>query len=601
MHRVKPETEPWWFYNSVKIIAQGLSEFGLRYADLAEKMAVSEGNVRRRKELMKIASICRQVPGKGARTFHEALQSLTLTHIAICNEVADSTICPGRMDQYLYPFYKNDVDTGIFHDEDVKELLSCFSIKLCEHYPVLNESVSRSGSGLPTFQTVTIGGVDEYGRDAVNELSYIFLDVMNELRMREPNFHARVSRNSPKEYIEKIYGILADGSNTPALYNDEVIINAMVEAGYTLTDARDYAPIGCVEPASQGKSLSSTNADLLNMPIALEFALNQGRQFGSRLRFGAKTKPVKDMTSMADVKAAFESQLQHLMNEMITDLQFIEKAHAKYQPTPLSSMLIQGCMTSGKCSTRGGAEYSFSGVQCVGPSDAGDALYAIDKIVFNDQKMSLSELVGLLKNNIPDEKWYVYMRKLEKFGNDIPEVDQWTLYVVEQFVNNLKQKGKNTRGGNYLPGLYSVTNHDFFGSRTGALPNGRRKSESFASGIAPGNGMDKKGTTALLNSMNRFDFTPIANGINFNMKFNALSFKTAEGAKVLNDLVMTYFNRGGMQAQINVLSPEILLKARDNPDAYPNLMIRISGYCAYFNQLTRKMQDEIIMRSNLQG
>ncbi len=217
MHQKEPETDPWYFYKSVKIIAQGLAELGLRYADLADKMAVSEKDPRRRKELMEIASICRQVPGKGARTFHEALQSLTLTHIAVCNEVADSTICPGRMDQYLYPFYRNDRDKGLIQDEEVKERLSCFSIKLCEHYPVLNESVSRSGSGLPTFQTITIGGGDENGRDAVNELSHIFLDVMNDLRMREPNFHARISHDSPKEYTEKIFSILADGSITPAL------------------------------------------------------------------------------------------------------------------------------------------------------------------------------------------------------------------------------------------------------------------------------------------------------------------------------------------------------------------------------------------------
>jgi formate C-acetyltransferase len=220
-------------------------------------------------------------------------------------------------------------------------------------------------------------------------------------------------------------------------------------------------------------------------------------------------------------------------------------------------------------------------------------------MVFKDKKLSLSELVQILKNNIHDKKWHVYMRNLDKFGNDIDEVDHWTVYVVDTFVEILSSMGKNTRGGKYLPGLYSVTNHELFGSRTGALPHGRRKGEPFSSGIAPGNGMDKKGPTALLNSLNRIDFSKIANGINFNMKFNLVNFSDKKSKEMLQSLTGVYFDRGGMQTQINVLDPSVLIKARDNPDSHPNLMVRISGYCAYFNDLNPQMKEEIISRSYL--
>jgi formate C-acetyltransferase len=261
-------------------------------------------------------------------------------------------------------------------------------------------------------------------------------------------------------------------------------------------------------------------------------------------------------------------------------------------------MLHDGCIESGKCSTAGGAVYNFSGIQAVSPVAAGDGLYAIEKAVFHDRKISLPGLVRLLKKNIDDPKWLAYLKNLKKFGNDEEDVDKWTLYVVYEFGKALDGY-VNTRGGRYIMGIYSDTLHEFFGRITGALPFGRRRGEHFSSGIAPGNGFDKKGPTALINSVNRFDFRKIPNGINFNLKFYPHTVSGKKGKAVCSTLLETYFQRGGMQVQTNVLDPHQLREARDNPDLHPNLLVRVSGYTVYFNDLAPCVKNEIIERSTL--
>jgi formate C-acetyltransferase len=592
------ETEKWIFYEGVKIAGEALARFGKRYAEHAEKMADNEPETLRKLELKEIASVCRNVPQKGASSFQEALQSLFFAQIAINLESLDNAVCPGRMDQYLYPFYKNDIENNILTREKAKELISAFSIKMSEIIPVFSEYLTGIHGGMFNGQVVTVGGLGRDGKDATNDLSYVFLEVMDELRMRQPNYHARISETSPEEYLTRINSMLASGSNLPALYNDRVIVNTMCGHGYKVEDARDYTGVGCVEPVSQGKSFSSTDAAIMNVPMVLELALNQGKRFGRKLRSGAKTMPVQGMKSMNDVKTAFEKQLEFQLSKLIEDLQAIEAANRKYHPTPLTSSLLAGCIESGTCSTAGGASYNFSGIQCVAPADTGDALYAIEQAVFIDKKISLPDLVKQLKQNLTDANLRAYLKNLEKFGNDKLDVDRWMVYVVNRFAEALT-KYTNTRGGKYVTGLYSVTIHEYYGRITGALPNGRRKGESFASGVSPANGMDRLGPTALINSVSRIDFSKIANGINFNLKFDRHTLRGKTGQTALATLLKTYFKKGGMQTQVNVLDPTVLIEARDNPGRHPNLLVRVSGYSAYFNDLSPKMKEEIIQRSNL--
>ncbi len=597
--KVSAKSETWYFYESVSIICDGLAEFGKRYSELAEKLAVDEKDGKRKKELLEISRICRNVPRNGATSFYEAVQSIFFAQIAINLESLDNGISPGRMDEYLFPFYAEDLKKGTITREKAKEILSCFSIKTSEIIPIFSEHLTNFHGGMFNGQVITIGGVDSTGKNSVNELSYIFLEIMNEHRMRQPNFHARISECSTDEYLEKVYSSLASGSNSPAIYNDEVIIPTMVSNGYSIEDARDYTAIGCVEPVSQGRSLSSTDAALFNVPVILEMALNRGRRFGRIIKRGMKTDNVSQMKSMEDVKRAFECQLQFQLERCIKDLQAVEIANRKYHPTPLTSMLIDGCLESGKCSSNGGAKYNFSGLQCVGPADTGDALYAIEKSVFIDKKLSLVELVLNCKKNFTNPTILHYLKGMENYGNDHKGADLWTGFVVDLFYRLLTNSGTNTRDGKYTCGLYSVTAHEYFGRVTGAMPNGRKRGEAFASGISPTNGADKKGPTAMLNSANRIDMSKMANGVNLNIKFTPHILRGPTGILALKNIIKTYFRRGGMQTQINVLDSAILKKARVNPKAYPNLLVRVSGYSAYFNDLTPAVQDEIIERSEM--
>jgi formate C-acetyltransferase len=591
----------WHFCQAVQFTSETIALFSERYSDLALDLSLSEKDPQRKSELLEISDICRRVPRKPAENFREALQAILLTHIAVNVESIDVTISLGRMDQYLLPYYLADMAAGRLDRFKATELIGCFAVKLCETIPVFSKLVGLFHGGLPSFQTLVVGGMDKDGNDVSNELSYLFLDTLNGLKLRQPNFQARIHRDAAPDYLSKVYETLAHGGNSLAVYNDDVIVPTMTSYGYSLEDARNYIPIGCVEPGSQGKSFASTDAVLFNVPILVELALNRGRRFGSPLRSGAKTPPLSEMASMNDVTNAFEAQLSHMLSRMVTDLRRVEEANTRLKPTPLSSLLLDGCIENAKCSTAGGARYNFSGIQCVGPADAGDALYAIEKLVFKDRTFRLEHLVRILKKNIADPVALARMKKLSAFGNGDPDADHWTAFVIDRFTATLEGLGSNTRNGRYVTGLYSSTAHVYFGSKTGALPSGRRKGESFASGLAPSNGRDRNGTTALLNSMNSLDISKCLNGVNFNIKFQKESVSGTKGTDILKALLSPYFSRGGMQAQVNVLDRNTLIEAKRHPEKFPNLLVRVSGYSAYFGDLSESMQDEIIRRTENAG
>jgi formate C-acetyltransferase len=598
LRKVNTDKEKDAFYQAALISAEALALFGERYADCAQELAEKEQDSARRAELLEIVAVCRNIPRYGANTFREALQSLFFLHIAIFQESMGETVCPGRVDQLLYPYYQRDREPGQITPEQARELLAAFSIKLCETIPVFSQNLTRVFEGMPSWQVVTIGGIDRNGNDATNELSYMLIDIANDLRMRQPNFHARLHEGTPGEFKKLIYGVLAGGSNTPSLFNDDVIIPTMTGVGYDIRDARDYVAIGCVEPTAPGKTLGSTDAAMVNVPLAMELALNQGKCFGSLLRIGAKTLPAEQMKSMDDVTAAFVMQLNHMVGRMIKDLQCIELAHARYRPIPLTSTFIDGCLASGACATKGAAHYNFSGIQGVGIATAGDSLCAIERLVFQERKISLSRMRDVLASRDADPYWFNIMRRVPKFGNNDDSADFWTEFVVDEYAKAMRNAGKNTRGGQYIAGIYSNTAHMHFGRMTGALPCGRLRGETFPSGMAPQNGMDKSGPTALINSMNKIDYKQIANGINFNLKIDANTLRDEQGRSLMNSLLDVYFKRGGMQVQLNVLDAAALREAKENPDKYPFLMVRISGYSVYFSDLSPELQDEIISRTS---
>ena len=574
-------SEKWNFYEGVKIINNAMIKFALRYSKEALKLAENESDAERKKELISISEICKNVPLNPAKNLHEALQSILFVQIAINLESLDNGISPGRMDHYLYSIYENDITSGGLKRDEAKELLAAFSMKFAELIPILSAQITEYHSGLMSGQVISVGGVKSEGTDSTNELTYIFLELMGELGLRQPNYHARIHKNSPAEYLDKIFDVLASGYGSPALYNDEIIPKTMQLNGYSKSDSQNYTPVGCVEPTVQGKSFASTDAALFNIvDVFVKTLYSQ-----------------KDFNSYTEFTEAFEKQLKYQIEYFLSDMKAIEEANHKFHPTPLSSSYIDGCIASGVCSTGGGAIYNLSGVQCVGAVDVGDSLFAMKKLVFDEKTIAYQELISELKSNFKNEQIRKQLVKMAKFGNDIPEVDETVMYVAGTFSDILNQY-TNYRGGKYVTGLYSMTTHAYFGKITGALPSGRKKGISFSSGIAPTNGADKNGPTAMFNSLNRIDYTKFSNGVNLNVKFDKKTLSGDVGKIALQSLVKTYFKREGMQVQFNILDPKVIIEAQKDPESHPNILVRISGYSAYFNDLTPEVQNEIIERMN---
>ncbi|MCF8459297.1 MAG: formate C-acetyltransferase/glycerol dehydratase family glycyl radical enzyme [Flavobacteriales bacterium] len=586
-------------YEAMIISCDGIINYAHKYAEKAEGLAKTENDPGRKAELLTIAKNLKHAPQKPAETFHQAIQVVWLMHTAVFIEGLDNGISFGRMDQYLYPFYRRDLINGTITKDKAKELIGCLGIKSSEIIPVFSSKISECHGGFLSGQAITLAGTDEEGNDLTNELTFMMLELMDEVRLRQPNYHARIHDGSPKPYIDKIMSNLVKGVNSPALYNDKVIISSLKKAGYSDADSNAYATLGCVELLSAGKTFGSTDAALVNIPICLEMALNEGRLFGDLMRKGTETKPVDDFKNIDEVKAAFKTQLQFVIDRLVKVLEPIEIANRDFHPTPLTSVVTQGCIESGKDVTSGGAIYNFSGVQGVGVTDVGDSLYAIDQLVFQKKKIKLSELVNALKTNFKGkEKLRMELHNLPKFGNDMEDVDALSRWVTDTYYDSFNGK-MNTRGGKFVAGFYSTTTHYSFGKMTGALPNGREKGEPFSSGIAPMNGADVLGPTAMFNSITALDFERAHNGVNVNAKFDTATLKGEHGKMILESLLLTYFKKGGMQVQLNVLDTEMLKDAKIHPEKYPNLLVRVSGYSAYFNDLSPAMKDEIINRSCL--
>lgn len=586
-------------HRGARIACEGLVEYAERVAQEADRLAAREEDPGRAAELEEIASICHRVPNGPAETFHEALQSLWLTHLAVNLEGLNSAISFGRMDQYLYPYYQRDLGAGRITPERARELLLCFSAKAAEHVFLLSEKVSQYHGGYLVAQAAIVGGTDREGNDVVNDLTYLLLDVMEESGLRDPNYQARIHSGSPEEYVRRVADVARKGNGMPALFNDGAAVPSLVAHGYPPEEARDYAVVGCVELALPGKSFFSTDAGLLNIPLCLELALNCGKRLKGRRRVGADTADPALFTSMEHVIEAFREQVEFMAARMVRDLQVVEKGNRDYHPTPFSSLLVDGCMESGRDVTAGGATYNSSGVQGVGVGDVADSLAALDEVVFRTRKHSMSQVLKALRGNFGSHgEIRADLLRAPKYGNDHPLPDGYADLVVRVFHSALTVH-RNTRGGPYVPGFYSVTCHVAFGSKMGALPSGRKAGEPFAASLGPANGKDRLGPTALLNSVAHVDSTLSPNGYATNLRFDPEAVAGDRGVNILVGLVKGFFELGGLEMQLNVLDPEMLEDACRNPGKYPELVVRVAGYCARFDDLPDAAKRDIIARTRL--
>jgi len=586
-------------HEAARIICEALEKWSDRIADHAELLSRTEGDTDRKQELELLARICRKVPRLPAETFHEALQSLWLTHLAVMLESLNSAVSFGRIDQYLYPYYQKDLDAGNITRERALDLLLQFSAKATEHVMLITSRIAEYHAGYLIVQAAIVGGTDGEGRDVVNPLTYLMLDVMEKHRMRDPNYQARVHRDSPPEYLERALDVARQGFGVPALFNDEAVVPSLVAHGFPVEDARNYAIVGCVEPSIPGRSFLSTDAGLFNLPICMELALNRGRRFKGRLRVGTPTPDPIGFKNMDDVIEAYRAQLNHMVDKMIDDFHMVEQANRDYHPTPLSSMLVEGCLESGRDLTEGGATYNSSGIQGVGVADVADCLAALDTLVFREKKINMEEVIDALNADFEGYEWvHAELERAPKFGNDIGVVDSYANLVVTMFHDSLARH-ESTRGGRYVPGFYSVTCNVAFGKLTGPLPSGRRSKAPFASSIGPSNGADRRGPTAMLNSVASLDSSLMPNGNALNMRFDPSNVEGEKGLEVLTGLTKGFFERGGMELQFNVVDPELLEDARANPGKHPWLVVRVAGYCAYFDDLAESAKDEIINRTRI--
>lgn len=570
-------------YDAAKIACEGIVNYARRLSEEARRLSTDSESNDRKKELEQIARICARVPEHPAETFQEALQSLWLCHLGVCLESINSAVSFGRMDQYLYPYYQNDVERGRITPEKAKELLLCFSAKATEHVFIMSEMSSKYHGGYLVVQAAIVGGMDTEGHDAVNELSYIFLDVMETSGLRDPNYQVRIHEKTPEAFLKRAAQVAAKGKGVPAFFSDEAVIQSLVAHGYPIGEARNYGIVGCVEPSIPGKSFLSTDAALFNLPICLEMAL----------------KAKRNLTSIADVIDVFKIQVEDGVPRLIDDIQVIEKGNKDFHPTPFSSMMVQGCLESGKDLTQGGAVYNSSGIQGVGVADVADSLAAIDHVIFKQKKYSIETLHKAMKNNFKNtEKIHAELIKAPKFGNNHPETDAFAGIVVDIFYSALS-KYTTTRGGPYVPGFYSSTSHVAFGEKVGALPSGRKAGEPFAASLGAANGRDRNGPTALLNSVASINANRSPNGYALNLRFDPHSLNGDKGQAILKALVGGFFSQGGMEMQFNVIDPKTLEDARAYPGKYPDLVVRVAGYCAYFDDLPDSVKAEIISRTQL--
>ena len=644
------------FYDGVVIALKALEEFAARYAHQLRALAREEADPKRQTELEHMAEVCDHVPKNPARTFHEALQGILFLHIALCTESFENAISLGRLDQVLYPYYKADVDAQRLDYESAKELLACFILKIDE-VVILNDGdalfqIGRLFESLSTVETVTVGGTDRQGADCTNDLTYMMLDVC-ELKPIGVNMAARIHRDSPDEYVERIARVYLSGSPMPALFNDEVYLAALqAEYATPLEEARNYSIVGCVEPVASDDHFANTDAANINVALPLLQALEgDTRQIwrrgilddigkltaarirsklgrvGSRQRrwFAAtalarKTSSLlgrslptwprpNGATSPRDLPATMDQlleryrlRLNELVHDVLAEQQHIEAALARNLTTPLASSMYRGCVDSGKDVYEGGATINSSGIQAVGVTDVADSLAAIDEVVFQKQLCSLADVLAAMDADFEGERHQEtrgHLLAAAKFGDDgAADAHHWVNRVLQLFVDALRSADHKSRGGKYVAGYYGLNANMVYGKRTPALPSGRLQGQPLANSICPHFGMQMVDLTSALNAVAKVDFARFApNGTTLTSTIDNGLFPGESGVRNLSGLIRGYFSQGGMQFQPNLIDRETLLDAYRNPGKHKDLVVRIAGYCGYFDELSDDLKLEIINRS----
>ena len=632
------------FLQAVLICCDATIGYAKRYADLAKKMAGETTDAARKAELLQIAQNCERVPAKGATSFYEAMQSFWFVQQLLQLESSGHSISPGRFDQYLYPYYKADLDAGKLTREFAQELLDCFWVKLNDLNKCRDAASAEGFAGYSLFQNLIVGGQDENGRDVTNDLSFMCITASMHVFLPAPSLSIRVWNGSPHDLLVHAAKLTRTGIGLPAYYNDEVIIPALMSRGVSLEDARTYNIIGCVEPQKAGKTEGWHDAAFFNMCRPLELVFSNGMDKGERISI--QTGEVEDLKTFEDFFEAYKDQMKYQMYLLVNADNAIDMAHMERCPLPFESSMVDDCIARGKALQEGGAIYNFTGPQGFGIANVADSLYAIKKLVYDEKKISLADFKRALALNygqgfdditvaeltaqivkqlqeagktVSDEDIKTIAQtvkntqlseadkkmcadllemigELDKFGNDIDTVDMLAREAAYTYTKPL-QKFKNPRGGIYQAGVYPVSANVPLGGQTGATPDGRLAHKPVADGVSPSSGYDVNGPTATANSVAKLDHGIASNGTLFNQKFHPSALSGEEGINNFVNLIRSYFDQKGMHVQFNVVSRETLLDAQAHPENYKSLVVRVAGYSAHFTSLSKSLQDDIIRRT----
>jgi pyruvate formate-lyase/glycerol dehydratase family glycyl radical enzyme len=589
---------------AVVICADAVPLLMERYAVEAEHQASTKTDPVRQKELREIARICRKVPWMPPETFPEALQSLWTTHMLamVAESYPGPGLSPGRIDQYLYSFYKRDFDAGRLTRDQAKEWLQCLWIKHNYAYDFQGWTGTNQGINASFGQLITLAGMDAGGNDASNDLTYLMLDVIEEMNLLEPKPNIRIHARTSDRLLERIVDMVAKAQGSPFLINfDENSIAGLRWEGLPEDRLWDYAPVGCLENTLQGCDRSGTVDVNLNLAKAVEVALNDGRDMASGRQIGPRTGDPKRFTSFDQFLNAFKTQLRHMLEEIIRVNDLADAGRARWEPVPYLSALVDGCLDSGKDSNAGGARYNFLTVEGVALATAADSLAAVKKLVFEDHQIRMEQLLEALKANFDGHESLrqTLLSKAPKYGNDNSYADEIahdvSRFWTEEASRHLSPTGKRYRGG-YLSWNYWVA----YAPSTAATPDGRRRGQFLSNAVCPVNGADRQGPTAVIKSVGKLGLETAPNGASHTMSFSPSLLKQPEQRQKLMALLRAYGKVGGTCIQLNVIDAKTLREAQKHPDEYRNLLVRVTGYNAYFVGLGKEIQDEIIARESHQ-
>ena len=583
---------------AMDICASALVRLAERHAEMARDLAQGQSDPQRKEELARIAEICTRVPAQAPRDFWEALQYYWFVHLGVTSELNPwDAYCPGKLDQHLLPFYEGGLDSGTLTRDQAEELLQCFWIKFNNQPAPPKVGVTAQESSTYTdFAQINLGGVKQDGSDGVDEVTYLMLDVIEEMRLLQPSSSIQVSKKNPDRLIKRAARIIRTGFGQPSVFNTDLIVQELVRMGKSVADARNGGSSGCVEVGAFGKENYNLTG-YFNMPKVLELTLNNGIDPRTGIRVGLETGDVARFGTYDAFFAAYRRQLEHLIDVKVRGNNVIERLYATYMPAPFLSLLTDDCIATGKDYHDGGARYNTTYIQGVGLGTMADALSAVKVHVFDQKALTMEELLAALQANFDglERVRSLLLNRTPRYGNDDDYADEVMVAVFEAYFEAVDGR-PNTKGGTYHVNMLPTTCHVYFGSVIGATPDGRKAGMPLSEGISPVQGADRLGPTAVIKSAAKMDHARTG-GTLLNQKFTPQLLETDEDLDKLVQLVRSYFRLDGHHIQFNVVDAATLRAAQREPAQYRNLIVRVAGYSDYFSDLTPVLQDEIIART----